>query len=192
MCLSLQIAEKRHHSNAAAAAQRVLSDFTQGYLGRHTFELAPLKRTALSRAAPPATAASATKLELKEKGERAFCLLGGVGQRRVDTGESGRSNNRETFKRSAADNKGEWRWTMRRQGERLSFLLDPSRCSAARGGTEEGKGAVFSNATFGVKDLQKKDAELDTKGCLNVKEFTGSEDVDPHQELTTKGWLEGW
>ncbi|CDI75393.1 GTP-binding conserved hypothetical domain-containing protein, putative [Eimeria praecox] len=41
--LLLTLAEKRHHSNEGAAAQRLLSDFTQGYLGRHTFELPPMR-----------------------------------------------------------------------------------------------------------------------------------------------------
>lgn len=217
MSVLAQLADQRHHGNTGAAAQRLLSDFTQGYLGRHTFELPP------RRYAPPGTAPAdanaPAELEARASREHAFfdvlqCVRERLTEQHSEAGaeaglgeSSSNSNMRLCARVQAGDGRRKergWMWTMRRQGQRLSFLLDPSGyrevvstrrteegrdANAASRSTPGGRGPPRASNPRGMRRAEKSQGPLDVKACSGLR-ASDAEQAPP--QLFTRAWLEGW
>lgn len=216
MLLPLQLAEQRHHSNEGAAAQRLLSDFTQGYLGRHTFELPPVRHPP-----PRATSTEMTTRDVRETGEdtridKPDCVEEHLVQPAFDgvRGTSLPSTERRSSRQVQTDEQtvtvglaaSRKRWTMRRHGDRISFVLEPQnfRQSAAHDGertevlqSEEPQATCrprlscsSKRGTEGVPGAAQSQAEKEERKCSASSTY--GRGIQQQSRPLAPGWLEGW
>ncbi|KAL8452816.1 hypothetical protein Emag_002189 [Eimeria magna] len=216
--LLLTLAEQRHHGNTGAAAQRLLSDLTQGYLGRHTFELPPQRFLLLNSSEVRQDAAESASESIKNADVQRVQRLGECLQRRACGGGSGQVQS-ESFRKDipgkgnlttqSSGKKGkarEWNWIMRRHGQRLSFVLatagSPSHeaLSDSEQGSEQTpgeKGALTdlqdSCSDLNLKERRRGAQRLHTRAAKQGRGGGLSDDVEkvPLQNVS-EGWLEGW
>ncbi|CDJ53061.1 GTP-binding conserved hypothetical domain-containing protein, putative [Eimeria brunetti] len=210
--LLLTLAEKRHHSNEGAAAQRLLSDFTQGYLGRHTFELPPMRYAGGSASSPT------TKRIVRNwdagggnnvlAADRSACLGEDLPQAAPDKGvqrssaSDDESYNKQICARAqmcAREAAAGRRWTMRRHGDRLSFVLDarspretsPSEeCTLGLGVPQEAQRQPTAIPTNTCGEFRKAYGQGDDSFSVGTADY--AEGRKQQQQLLAVGWLEGW
>lgn len=122
----MQLAELRHHGNLGAAAQRLLSDVTQGYLSKYTLELPPedhVKRWIYTGTDPecqesmPRSPASVQNEEASKETEN-HSLFGTLNSD-VSTWAKIAPNGKDHVSRNKAT-----RWMMQRRGETIVFTLE--------------------------------------------------------------------
>ncbi|KAL8433356.1 hypothetical protein Efla_001910 [Eimeria flavescens] len=153
--LLIQLADQRHHSNTGAAAQRLLSDLTQGYLGRHSFEL-PAGRRWDSAAAAADKQQQADRLEAPA--EPIQRLLECLDRQRPRSSSMSNSQSADCACSSVSEPRGEAqaleqqqqperRWTLRRRGQRLSFVLPAAGSLSKKGGARHSE--TVADAAFG-------------------------------------------
>ncbi|KAL8437281.1 hypothetical protein ACSSS7_001044 [Eimeria intestinalis] len=215
-CVCSQLAEQRHHGNTGAAAQRLLSDLTQGYLGRHTFELPPPRSLHLnpSELKGENTVLSNVSTSFENTGAQRLqqlleCLQwrahGGIGEVQCDRSSIkilGKAD-LTTQSHGKKGNTREWNWIMRRHGQRLSFLLasagsPPHEAYLIVNKAVRKKKATFPGPQHSAFDLNSRELpqggqKLCTRAAKRRRHSGPSDDAEktPLQNLS-EGWLEGW
>ncbi|KAL8273730.1 hypothetical protein Esti_002330 [Eimeria stiedai] len=214
--LLLMLAEQRHHGNTGAAAQRLLSDLTQGYLGRHTFEL-PSQRSLLLKSS--GVRRDTVELEACESLRNADaqgvqrlleCLQwracgdsGGVQSEDSSDDIPGKADLNTQFD-GKKGNTREWNWIMRRHGQRLSFVLaaagSPSHEASSDSEQSSTKtpakkaalpGLKHSASDLNLRELRRSAQKLCTRPAKRDGGPFNDAKKAPLQNFS-KGWLEGW